>query len=871
MNGYIKHHYSNSFYNSDREINRETDLVSKSYINKIPKPIDKNYLKNQIKNKKNQKIQKISNLKIDKMSLTEPSTIDEDDLKNIKPNLQYLSGDKNNKNIKQILFKNSNEIKKEEKSLQKLFNEFNYLTLNQDINLKNDYDNIYLKNHIFRNNSNSSMNQYRNNYPIQNSHYNNYRMSNPNLTKNLSKINNLSSTNYKIYNPIQDHSKYNSIYDYQSRKQETINNYNNNLYNNIDYYKYINQIKKSNIPYKKIRSSSITKQLSYINLNEQTKESGKERRNKSMSPNPLIYTPNINSYQNNFFVQYTTPRINNNLIDNEEFDKINESINSINLSILADDIIQGFDLDKNFNFNQNQDYKNFKLIQEPLPLYDNSDIINPLNSTLKKMKKNIEEFNIENYSLEKKEETKVDFPMEFTLNNNLYNKYINNKNLYNQRGINNNNQKNFKNQINLNNQFTNTQNSNDNYNNNEHLTVQKFLNNQNLYNLKTINNETKNEQKIQKNPNYQNLYNNQNNLEIKNMYPQNLNQQNNYKKTNNQNLNNQFENNLRNTDFQIINNQNLIKNITNPPQNIINNQLKNQENILSQNNKLISESNNIKLNPNNNQKKLELDKKNKEENNNLKNQNETNEESNKEISNEKLNLSDSIILEVSENKEISKIDLESTLKNSITISQLKDLNSTPEKAYEQKIELGKKEHSILENEKNTFENLKLSMIKNDNENKKNQFKIENSITINDPLLEDSDEENNIIFREIIRTAKLRELKDKKEKEKKFKQNKNNKIIFDEEQNIKMIYKEDDEISKIDIIHLKNKKKEKLKERNINIYFSLLKSYNKPKPIIKPFKKNEILIDNNFIMDYSSSSDLEYSSDDEEQKINEDNF
>ena len=148
---------------------------------------------------------------------------------------------------------------------------------------------------------------------------------------------------------------------------------------------------------------------------------------------------------------------------------------------------------------------------------------------------------------------------------------------------------------------------------------------------------------------------------------------------------------------------------------------------------------------------------------------------------------------------------------------------------------------------------------------------ENSITVNDPLLEDSDEENNIIFREIIRTAKLRELKDKKEKEKKFKQNKNNKIIFDEEQNIKMLYKEDDEISKIDIIHLKNKKKEKLKERNINIYFSLLKSYNKPKPIIKPFKKNEILIDDNFIMNYSSSSDLEYSSDDEEQKINENNF
>ena len=45
MNGYIKHHYFNSFYNSDREINKETDLVPKIYINKIPKPIYKNHLK----------------------------------------------------------------------------------------------------------------------------------------------------------------------------------------------------------------------------------------------------------------------------------------------------------------------------------------------------------------------------------------------------------------------------------------------------------------------------------------------------------------------------------------------------------------------------------------------------------------------------------------------------------------------------------------------------------------------------------------------------------------------------------------------------------------------------------------------------------
>ena len=75
-----------------------------------------------------------------------------------------------------------------------------------------------------------------------------------------------------------------------------------------------------------------------------------EKYKKNIKNETNISTPNINNYQNNFYVQYTTPRKNdgfnfdpnkNNNYDINEFEN-----DSINLSFLADKIVQCFDLDK---------------------------------------------------------------------------------------------------------------------------------------------------------------------------------------------------------------------------------------------------------------------------------------------------------------------------------------------------------------------------------------------------------------------------------------------------------------------------------------------------------------------------------------------
>ena len=48
--------------------------------------------------------------------------------------------------------------------------------------------------------------------------------------------------------------------------------------------------------------------------------------------------------------------------------------------------------------------------------------------------------------------------------------------------------------------------------------------------------------------------------------------------------------------------------------------------------------------------------------------------------------------------------------------------------------------------------------------------------------------------------------------------------------------------------------------------SLLKSNKKPKSIIKKDNKSHILINENFVMDFTDSSDLEYSPDEDEDNI-----
>ena len=75
-------------------------------------------------------------------------------------------------------------------------------------------------------------------------------------------------------------------------------------------------------------------QNSYKNLKATNNEKN-NRKNKSLSPNnPLIYTPNINNYQNNFYVQYTSPRVDSLYYNQKKIEGIeNESTNSINLSV----------------------------------------------------------------------------------------------------------------------------------------------------------------------------------------------------------------------------------------------------------------------------------------------------------------------------------------------------------------------------------------------------------------------------------------------------------------------------------------------------------------------------------------------------------
>ena len=232
--------------------------------------------------------------------------------------------------------------------------------------------------------------------------------------------------------------------------------------------------------------------------------------------------------------------------------------------------------------------------------------------------------------------------------------------------------------------------------------------------------------------------------------------------------------------------------------------------------------------------------------------------------NEKYNPVHSIILEVSENKELSmtsKLDLESPFKNSTINSQSKD-------SKQNKIDDIKK-NSINKNLMKENKNLlnKNHIIKIYNNNQKN-------INLKETIKKKTNKEKNIILKEIINNAKLKELKEKKkkkkekeekEKDKKLKNN-NSKVVFQIDNNVELLYNSNDEITKIDILHLNNKKIEKKKEKNISSYISLLKSNKEPKSIIKKDDKNNILINENFVMDFTDSSDLEYSPDEDEENL-----
>ena len=359
MNGFIKHHYSNSVYNTERGFNREKKLLTDNYIynNSIQQPSEISFLNNKINSNKDFQNIKTFNLKNEKISLTEPSSIEFEKVKQLNPNTQYIYKPINNQNLKQNIINDSNKIKNEDNNFQNNFIETQ----------KNNLGNTYIKKTNLKNN-NSQFNQYRKINHTQNSNYNNYRMNKVSHINNCnSYYQNLSSTNSKIYNPKNENNNSNNYnnnnnnyynnnniyYNNQSNPAKINNDINNNLTNKINFYTYINQ-NKNNIPKEKIGSPNISKQNSF-NENINDKEN-MIKRNKSMSPNPLIYTSNINNYQNNFYVQYTSPRLEN-LYYKEKIEEIENE--SINLSILADDLIQGFELDKKSNLKE----KKYKLIE----------------------------------------------------------------------------------------------------------------------------------------------------------------------------------------------------------------------------------------------------------------------------------------------------------------------------------------------------------------------------------------------------------------------------------------------------------------------------------------------------------------------------
>ena len=792
MNGFIKHHYSNSVYNTERSFKRDIKLLNDNYIyNNSFQPSEISFLNNQNTINKNFQNTKNSNLKNEKISLTEPSSIEIEKVKILNPNTQSMHNSINNQNLKQNIINESNQIKNNENNFQNIFKEFTP---------KNNIANTYIKKTNLKNN-NVQINQYRKINQTQNSNYNNYRMNKVSHINNCnSYYQNLSSTNSKIYNPKNENNNSNNYnnnnnnyynnnniyYNNQSNPAKINNDINNNLTNKINFYTYINQ-SKNNIPKEKIGSPNISKQNSF-NENINDKEN-MIKRNKSMSPNPLIYTSNINNYQNNFYVQYTTPRLEN-LYYKEKIEEIENE--SINLSILADDLIQGFELDKKSNLDEKN---NNKLIEESILQYDNNDIFIPLNTTIKQMRKNIDDFQIGNFSEDKKDDENELSKTLIVNKNNDYNDNLNKQNEFSQT---------------LNNPHLNRKNLIHQNHNNQTRTrnINKPLENNN-FNI--LNNQFKNQININDKINNNNNTNNNN-------------------KINNKNIN---EQKLENKNIE---KENLIYNQNPQKQNIYFQKSINQEEFKIEENKNYIENNNDAM---------------------------------KKSINEKYNPVHSIILEVSENKELSmtsKLDLESPFKNSTINPQSKD-------SKQNKIDDIKKnsinKNLIKENKDLLNENPIIKIYNN------NQI----NINLNEPFLEDSDEENNIILKEIINNAKLKELKEEeekkkekeekeekeKEKDKKLKNN-NSKVVFQIDNNVELLYNSNDEITKIDILHLNNKKIEKKKEKNISSYMSLLKSNKKPKSIIKKDDKNNILINENFVMDFTDSSDLEYSPDEDEENL-----
>ena len=238
--------------------------------------------------------------------------------------------------------------------------------------------------------------------------------------------------------------------------------------------------------------------------------------------------------------------------------------------------------------------------------------------------------------------------------------------------------------------------------------------------------------------------------------------------------------------------------------------------------------------------------------------------------NERYGPINSVILEVSEYKETSmynsKLD-QSILKNNSILLSTSQLNLN-DKKIENNNENNNSiiNNSIINNVNSSINNNNNSINNNINTNNNtnntninktnydntntdntninntNTNNNNNNFNISESFLNDSDDENNEVLKEIIRTAKMREMEERKKK------NEKKNVKFEIKYNVEMLYKENDKITNMEIINWENNNKEKFIPKDLSNYKNILQSHNKVKPIIKEFNKNEILIDPNYVLD-----------------------
>jgi hypothetical protein len=179
----------------------------------------------------------------------------------------------------------------------------------------------------------------------------------------------------------------------------------------------------------------------------------------------------------------------------------------------------------------------------------------------------------------------------------------------------------------------------------------------------------------------------------------------------------------------------------------------------------------------------------------------------------------------------SKLD-QSIIKNTSNIlstSQIKEINKK-NNASDNFNEINEENNEYLNSENN-----------NCNKEENNFVNNYNNIDISESFLNDSDDENNAVLKEIIKTAKMREI----EENKKLK-TKNVKIEIIN--NVEILYNEKDKVTNLEVIDWNNNIKKKFKERDLSNYKEILQNKKKQKSILKNYNKDEILIDKDYVLD-----------------------